>query len=185
LVKPADKGKVRVKQDADYIFHGLTRSICPECKTVIDAQVIIKENKVLMRKRCPTHVWFTGIISSDAQMYVDSVKFNKPGAIPLNFSTEVKDGCPLDCGLCPEHKQHMCLALIDVNTACNLNCPICFANAGVVYSLTMDQVEFMLDHFVETEGDPEVIKFSGGEPTIHPDLMEMIQAAKDRASARS
>ncbi len=38
----------------------------------------------------------------------------------------------------------------------------------------------MLDHFVETEGDPEVIKFSGGEPTIHPDLMEMIQAAKDR-----
>ena len=47
----------------------------------------------------------------------------------------------------------------------------------------MDQVEFMLDHFVETEGDPEVIKFSGGEPTIHPDLMEMIQAAKDRASA--
>jgi len=185
LVKPADKGKVRVKQDADYIFHELTRSICPECKTVIDAQIIIKEKKVLMRKRCPTHVWFTGIISSDAQVYVDSVKFNKPGAIPLKFSTEVKDGCPLDCGLCPEHKQHMCLALIDVNTACDLNCPIYFANAGVGYRLTMDQVEFMLDHFVETEGDPEVIKFSGGEPTIHPDLMEMIQAAKDRASARS
>ncbi|MQG27865.1 MAG: hypothetical protein FI723_05680 [SAR202 cluster bacterium] len=54
MVKPADKGKVRVKQDADYIFHELTRSICPECKTVIDAQIIIKETKVLMRKRCPT-----------------------------------------------------------------------------------------------------------------------------------
>jgi hypothetical protein len=74
----------------------------------------------------------------------------------------------------------MCLALIEVNTACNLNCPICFANAGVGYSLTMDQVEFMLDRFVETEGRPEVIQFSGGEPAIHPDLMEMIQAAKDR-----
>jgi uncharacterized radical SAM superfamily Fe-S cluster-containing enzyme len=180
LVKPADKGKVRVKQDADYIFHELTRSICLKCKTVIDAQINIKENKVLMRKRCPTHGCFTGIISSDAQMYVDSVKFNKPGNIPLEFSTEVKDGCPLDCCLCPEHKQHMCLALIEVNTACNLNCPICFANAGVGYSLTMDQVEFMLDRFVETEGRPEVIQFSGGEPAIHPDLMEMIQAAKDR-----
>ena len=32
MVKPADKGKARVKQDADYIFHELTRSICPECK---------------------------------------------------------------------------------------------------------------------------------------------------------
>jgi uncharacterized radical SAM superfamily Fe-S cluster-containing enzyme len=180
LVRPVDKAKVKVKQDADYIFHELTRSICPECKTVIDAQILIKDNKVLMRKRCPEHGWFTGIISSDAQMYVDSVKFNKPGTLPLETSTEVKGGCPLDCGLCPEHKQHMCLALIEVNTACNLNCPICFANAGVGFSLTMEQVEFMLDRFVETEGDPEVIQFSGGEPTIHPDLMDMIQAAKDR-----
>ena len=180
MVKPANKGKVRVKQDADYIFHELTRSICPECKTVIDAQILIQDNKVLMRKRCPTHGWFKVIISSDAQMYVDSVRFNKPGTLPLEFSTEVKDGCPLDCGLCPEHKQHMCLGLIEVNTACNLDCPICFANAGVGFSLTMDQVEFMLDQFVEIEGDPEVIQFSRGEPTIHPDLMEMIQAAKDR-----
>ena len=180
MVKPAHKTKLRAKQDADYIFHELTRSICPECKTVIDAEIIIRDNKVYMRKRCPAHGWFEGIISSDAQMYVDSVKFNKPGTIPLEFSTEVKDGCPLDCGLYPEHKQHICLALIEVNSACNLNCPVCFANAGVGFSLSVEQVEFMLDRFVETEGDPEVIQFSGGEPTIHPDLLEMIQAAKDR-----
>ena len=170
----------RIKRDADYIFHELTRSICPECKSVIDAQIIIRDNRVFMRKRCPDHGWFEGIISSDAEMYVNSVKFNKPGTIPLDFSTEVNHGCPLGCGLCPEHKQHMCLALIEVNTACNLNCPICFANAGVGYSLTLPQVESMLDRLVETEGDPEVVQFSGGEPTIHPQLPEMIQAAKDR-----
>jgi uncharacterized radical SAM superfamily Fe-S cluster-containing enzyme len=170
----------RVKQDVDYIFHELTRNICPECKAVIDAQIIIRDNKVFMRKRCPDHGWFEGIISSDAEMYVDSIKFNKPGTLPLEFSTEVKNGCPLDCGLCPEHKQHICLALIEVNTACNLNCPICFANAGPGFSLTMEQVEGMLDRFVETEGDPEVVQFSGGEPTIHPQILDMIQAAQDR-----
>ena len=174
------QGKTRVKQDADFIFHELTRSICPECKKVIDAQVIIRDNRVYMRKRCPTHGWFEGIISSDAKMYVDSIGFNKPGTIPLDFSTEVNEGCPLDCGLCPEHKQHICLALIEVNTACNLNCPICFANAGLGYSLTLDQVEQMLDRLVEIEGNPEVVQFSGGEPTIHPDLPAMIQAALDR-----
>ena len=158
----------RVKQDADYIFHELTRSICPECKAVIDAQVIIRDNKVYMRKRCPEHGWFEGIISSDAEMYVGSVRFNKPGTIPLDFSTEVENGCPLDCGLCPEHKQHICLALIEVNTACNLDCPVCFADAGAGYNLTLEQVESMLDRFVEIEGDPEVVQFSGGEPTIHP-----------------
>ena len=172
--------KQRTKQDADYIFHELTRSICPTCKKVIDAQILIRDNRVFMRKRCPEHGWFEGIISSDAKMYVDSIGFNKPGTIPLEFSTEVDEGCPLDCGLCPEHKQHICLALIEVNTACNLNCPICFANAGIGYSLTLDQVEGMLDRLVEIEGNPEVVQFSGGEPTIHPDLPEMIQAAKDR-----
>ncbi|MCY3692529.1 MAG: radical SAM protein, partial [Chloroflexi bacterium] len=170
----------QTKQGTDFIFHELTRSICPECKAVIDAQVIIRDNKVYMRKRCPEHGWFEGIISSDAEMYVGSVRFNKPGTIPLDFSTEVENGCPLDCGLCPEHKQHICLALIEVNTACNLDCPICFADAGIGYSLTLEQVESMLDRFVEIEGDPEVVQFSGGEPTIHPRLPEMIQAAKDR-----
>ena len=169
-----------VRQDSDYIFHELTRSICPECKRVVDAQIIIRQNRVYMRKRCPEHGWFEGLISSDAEMYVDSIKFNKPGTMPLQHSTEVKDGCPLDCGLCPEHKQHICLALIEVNSGCNLNCPICFANAGPGYSLTMEQVEGMLDRFVETEGDPEVVQFSGGEPTIHPQILDMVQAAKDR-----
>ena len=59
-----------------------------------------------------------------------STRFNKPGTIPLAFQTEVKDGCPSDCGLCPEHKQHACLGIIEVNTGCNLDCPICFADSG-------------------------------------------------------
>ena len=171
------------KQDADFIFHELTRSICPVCRAVIDAQILLRAGRVYMRKRCPDHGWFEGLISSDAQMYVDSAHFNKPGTIPLDFSTEVKDGCPLDCGLCPEHKQHTCLALIEVNTACNLDCPICFADAGAGYNLTLSDVEFMLDRFVELEGSPEVVQFSGGEPTIHPEILAMVQAAKDRGIA--
>ena len=90
-----------------------------------------------MSKRCPEHGWAEAIISSDAEMHVDSIKFNKPGTLPLEFSTAGKDGCPLDCGFYPEHKPHMGLALIEVNSACNANYPICFANAGVGFSLTM------------------------------------------------
>jgi len=41
------------KQDADYVFYELTRSICPECRRVIDAKVLLRNNKVYMRKRCP------------------------------------------------------------------------------------------------------------------------------------
>jgi len=169
-----------IRRDSDFIFHELTRSICPVCKLVIDAQVILRDNKVYMRKRCPEHGWFEGLVSSDAQMYVASAAFNKPGTMPLQLSTEVKDGCPLDCGLCPEHKQHTCLAIIEVNTGCNLNCPICFADAGDGFTLTLEEVERMLDRFVELEGDPEVVQFSGGEPTTHPQILDMVRAAKAR-----
>ena len=33
---------------------------------------------------------------------------------------------------------------------------------------------------MEIEGNPEVVQFSGGEPTIHPQILDMMQAAKDR-----
>ena len=167
-------------QTADHIFYSLTRSICPHCRKVIDAQILLKDGRVIMRKRCPDHGWMESLVSSDAEYYVNSQKYNKPGTLPLKFSTEVVDGCPLDCGLCPEHKQHTCLALIEVNTACNLACPTCFANAGRGYNLSMEEVEGMLDSFVEMEGRPEVVQFSGGEPTLHPQIIDMMRMAQDK-----
>jgi len=162
------------------ILHEVTRSICPECRDVIDAQILLRDGHVFMRKLCDRHGWFEGLIYADARAYVEHARYNKPGQAPARISTERSRGCPLDCGLCPEHRQHTCLALIEVNTACNLDCPVCFANAGAGFNLTVPEVEAMLDRFVELEGHPEVVQFSGGEPTIHPDLLEMIEAAQRR-----
>jgi hypothetical protein len=61
-----------------------------------------------------------------------------------------------------------------------MDCPLCFADAGHGYSLTLSEVEDILDHFVATEGDPEVVQFSGGEPSIHPDIIPIIRAAMER-----
>ncbi len=171
------------KQDRDEVFVDSTRSICPVCKVVVDAQVNIRDDKVYLRKRCREHGEFEALVYGDARMYVDSARFNKPGTIPLTFQTEVKDGCPSDCGLCPEHKQHACLGIIEVNTGCNLDCPICFADSGHQpdgYAITLEQCARMLDVFVASEGEAEVVMFSGGEPTIHMDILAMIDLAQRR-----
>jgi 7,8-dihydro-6-hydroxymethylpterin dimethyltransferase len=147
---------------------------------VIDAHIILRDNKVYMRKRCPDHGLFEALIYGDAQAYTTSARFNKPGTVPLAFTTEVQQGCPYDCGLCPDHQQHACLGIIEVNSACNMECPLCFANAGPGFNLTLEEVEEILDHLVETEGNPEVVQFSGGEPSIHPQIVEMIRAARSR-----
>ena len=168
------------KQDADYVFYELTRSICPTCRRVIDGHILLRDNKVYMRKRCPEHGRFEGLIYGDAEAYISSSRYNKPGTIPLQFSTEIEHGCPHDCGLCPDHQQHVCLGIIEVNSACNMDCPLCFADAGAGYNLTLGEVEGILDQLIASEGYPEVVQFSGGEPSIHPQITDMLQAAKSR-----
>jgi len=168
------------KKDADYVFYELTRSICPQCRKVIDAQILLRDNKVYMRKRCPDCGPFEALVYGDAQIYTAQGKYNKPGTIPLEFGTEVREGCPYDCGLCPDHQQHTCLGIIEVNSVCNMDCPLCFSDAGPGFNLTLEEVEGMLDDFVRTEGTPEVVQFSGGEPTIHPQIIDFVRAAKQR-----
>ena len=166
----------------DYTYLGTTRSLCPHCRRVVDAKIILRGRRVYFRKRCPEHGGFEALVYSDADLYLSQLRFNKPGTIPLETQTEAKEGCPLDCGLCPEHKQHACLGIIEVNTACNLDCPICFADSGHQpdgFSLTLEQVESALDAFVRAEGQPEVLMFSGGEPTIHPEFWEFVKLSRD------
>jgi uncharacterized radical SAM superfamily Fe-S cluster-containing enzyme len=171
------------KVDRPDIFWELTRSICPECRCVIDAQIRLRDGKVFMRKRCPDHGWFEALVFGDALLYTEIARYNKPGTLPLEFATAVKDGCPHDCGLCSEHQQHACLGIIEVNQACNLDCPLCFAGSGTHlaqggFELSYEQVEFMLDRFVAAEGNPEVIQFSGGEPTLHPQIVDFVELAQ-------
>jgi 7,8-dihydro-6-hydroxymethylpterin dimethyltransferase len=173
----------RTKIDRTDVFLEETRSICPLCKRVVDAEVVARDNRVILAKRCPEHGHFEALVYSDAELYLAQMRFNKPGTIPLELQTEVERGCPLDCGLCPEHRQHSCLGIIEVNTACNLDCPVCFADSGHQpdgYSLTREQVTFMLDRFVAAEGEPEVLQFSGGEPTIHPQIVSFVEMARER-----
>src|SRR6516164_9202081 len=169
-----------MKKDADYVFYELTRSICPRCRKVIDAKLVLRDNKVYMRKRCPDCGPFEALVYGDAEAYTSHGRYNKPGTVPLAYSTEIARGCPYDCGLCPDHQQHTCLGIIEVNSACNMDCPLCFANAGTGFNLSLEEVEGILDHLVATEGSPEVVQFSGGEPSIHPQIVDMMKAAKRR-----
>jgi uncharacterized radical SAM superfamily Fe-S cluster-containing enzyme len=180
IPKPVSLKTPDPKRDADYVFYELTRSICPICRLVIDAKILLRDNKVYMHKRCPDHGFFEALVYADAQAYTNSTKFNKPGTIPLHFNTDIVHGCPHDCGLCPDHQQHACVGIIEVNSACNMDCPLCFADAGAGFNLTLEEVEHILDNFVATEGDPEVVQFSGGEPTIHPQIIPMMRAATER-----
>lgn len=164
---------------------GQTTSICPRCKRLLDAELLERDRRVVLARTCPEHGRFEAVVYGDAERYLEIQRFDKPGEEPLLRQTESVEGCPHDCGICPEHAQHTCLGIIEVNTACNLDCPICFADSGTGhqehgFSLSLEQVESMLDAFVAAEGEPESVQLSGGEPSIHPQILAMLRATRER-----
>jgi uncharacterized radical SAM superfamily Fe-S cluster-containing enzyme len=160
-----------------------TRSICPECLKAIDATIFEDDGKVFIKKECPEHGAFQELYWSDYDQYVRAEKFRFDGEGVSNPRTEKKNGCPYDCGICPEHKSHTALAIIDVTNRCNLTCPICFANAaaaGYVYEPTKEQITGMLENLRANKPVPATaLQFSGGEPTIRKDLFDFIRKAKE------
>jgi uncharacterized radical SAM superfamily Fe-S cluster-containing enzyme len=170
------------RKAAPYIFHGQTTSLCEACLLPVPAKVIIEEDGVFYLKRCRTHGVQKTLISDDAAYWQSQKLWLKPGDRPLAAQTRTEAGCPFDCGLCPDHEQHSCLAIVEINSACNLACPVCFANAEDVHGahLPLGTVEAMLDTLVASEGEPDLVQISGGEPTIHPQFFEILDAVKAR-----
>ena len=39
----------------DYTFRGTTRSLCPHCRRLVDAKIIVRRDRVYFRKHCPEH----------------------------------------------------------------------------------------------------------------------------------
>lgn len=165
----------------NYIYLEHTQSLCSKCLRVVDAKIIrTDDNQIVLRKWCREHGFESCLLHSDADWYIHAQKYNRPGDIPLKFPTQVERGCPYDCGVCPDHEQHMCLGLIDLTDACNLACPTCFADSKGTSYLSMDQIKAALDGFIEQEGVGAVVQFSGGEPTMHPDVIEAVKQAVER-----
>ncbi|MBK5961117.1 radical SAM protein [Rhodoplanes elegans] len=171
-----------LRRSRPYVFWGQTTSLCETCLELVPAKIQIVENEVWYEKRCKTHGVQSTLISTDAAYWRRCKDYIKPGDTPLVFQSRTAHGCPYDCGLCPDHEQHSCLALIEINQHCNLTCPVCFAESSPARTthLPLATVERMLDALVASEGEPDLLQISGGEPTLHPEFFAILDAARER-----
>ncbi|MFO0965049.1 MAG: radical SAM protein [Gemmataceae bacterium] len=159
----------------DHTFLGMTQSLCPECLALVPAKIITRQGRVYFRKRCPTHGEREDFICSDVKQY-DRMEYSLEGKVPEEFGVEPERGCPYDCGLCTEHEQHTCVGLVEITSACNLKCPMCYASSGPGGKhLTFEECRRSIDRLVQVEGRPEVLQLSGGEPTIHPEFQRILE----------
>ena len=164
----------------DYTFLGVTQSLCPDCLDVVPAKIVSRNARVYFRKSCPEHGAREDFVCSDVKWF-DRTDYSLPGKVPVSFGVEPRLGCPWDCGLCTEHEQHTCIGLLEITSSCNLECPMCFAVSGPGgIHLTFDECKTAIDRLVEVEGQPEILQLSGGEPTIHPQFLDVFRYACDQ-----
>jgi len=171
-----------VRPSKDYSFYGQTMSLCETCLRLVHAKIVIEGDDVFYLKRCPEHGAQKTLISTDAAYFRSTKEFIKPGDLPLKFQSRTHHGCPYDCGLCPDHEQHSCLALIEVNDECNLTCPVCFAGSSPqkTRNRSLKEIDAMLETLVASEGFPDLVQISGGEPSIHPQIVDILKLCKTK-----
>ena len=118
------------RKSAPYLFLGQTTSLCETCLGLVPAKIVEEDGGIYYSKRCPEHGVMKTLVSDDPVYWRRTLEYLKPGDRPLAPHTRTERGCPWDCGLCPDHEQHSCLAIVEINEACNLACPVCFADSS-------------------------------------------------------
>lgn len=166
-----------------YRYYDTAVSLCAHCLRRVDAKIVFEGGAVWMHKRCPQHGFERVLIADDIGFYrrAREVYLKVPEQVQ-QCNTPVRWGCPYDCGICPDHEQHGCILIIELTDNCNLRCPTCYAGSGPerMSHRSLEHIERMLDRAVANEETPAVVQLSGGEPTLHPQLFEILAAVRAR-----
>ena len=90
-------------------------------------------------------------------------------------------------GLGEMQTQHTCILLEEITEQCNLRCPTCFADSSPQlggFAPVANVLENIDTRLAREGGRLDVLMVSGGEPTVHPDLLEILERVLERDIVR-
>lgn len=144
------------------------------------------DGHVWLIRGCPRHGRVVTLYEEDPAILAYLEEWTAPTKVHTPDAAGNYDPIPLAYlrGLGEMQTQHTCILLEDVIAGCNLTCPTCFASSsphlrGVV---PVSDILANVDQRLEREnGRIDVLMLSGGEPTLHPELPEIL----DQLAARN
>ncbi len=163
-----------------------TKTVCPECKLIIDGTIYKDGDNVMIRKECEDHGWTIEKYWEDYDMYMKMRNYNYYGRgfDNPNYISDTKGvNCPFDCGICERHKSHTGLANVVITNRCHLSCWYCFfyAKEGEpIYEPSVAELRKIFHNLRSQKPIPaNALQITGGEPTMHPNIIEVLEAAKE------
>jgi uncharacterized radical SAM superfamily Fe-S cluster-containing enzyme len=175
-----------VRIPTTHVYYSLTKGLCGTCKRAVDAKIVFQNDRVFFDKFCPVHGKQLVLVATSVEWYLDCLSFVAPHTPPKQVRTPVAEGCPFDCGPCASHQQKVYLPVIPITSACNLDCPICYTvnKNEDAHRLTAADLKRILDHLLADHEELDIINFTGGEPTLHPELPEFLALCREAGIRR-
>jgi hypothetical protein len=70
--------------------------------------------------------------------------------------------------------------VLSITNSCNLRCPICFTynREDRTWHIPVEEMKRTVDWIITASGRVDVINLTGGEPTLHPDLLEVLRVCR-------
>jgi 7,8-dihydro-6-hydroxymethylpterin dimethyltransferase len=159
-----------------YTYLGTVQGMCRQCRQLVPARVLEDGGAVFQERLCPTCGSTRARIADSVEWYLERAATTvrcKPAREPGH---SVQRGCPLDCGPCAFHANACRLPVFSVTNVCNLDCPICFTynRPDRRYYMSREEIRPLLDKLIARAGPFDLINVTGGEPTLHPDILDLL-----------
>ncbi len=139
-----------------------TRSPCPECRKWVPAEILLKDSSLYMVRKCPDHGECELLYRKDFSFY-ESIS----SMVHCVDKGREPDGARFETGA------PISIVYVDLTDKCNLRCPVCLADTGGPSKEEITR-ESILQRLSCWEGRKPTVYLSGGEPTLRPDLPEIV-----------
>jgi 7,8-dihydro-6-hydroxymethylpterin dimethyltransferase len=161
-------------------YLGQSRGVCRTCGEAIDVRYVAEGGRVFLERLCPEHGRAATLVAEDLGGYLEAMAV-PPACRPPRARVRPRTAeCPGSCGPCTFHAQRCNLPVLSITNACQLRCPICFTynRADRTYFMSPEEFSREIDFIVEATGGVDLVDLTGGEPTLHPRLFELLAIAR-------
>lgn len=167
-------------KEREYTYFKTVRGMCRTCRKIVPARVYFQGGKVWQQSICGTCENQPALIADSKDWYLQNVVSAFPDRSPVREAHPPSAGCPHDCGPCTWHASPCQLPVLSVTNACNLNCPICFTynRPDRIYNMPVAEMQKTVDWIVKSSERVDLINITGGEPTLHPQIIELLQCCQ-------
>lgn len=161
------------------IYIKSTLAYCKYCEKPEQALIASRDGIVYLDRLCPVKGKQSTVIVRDYNWYMRRSSAYTHFPSPKD-PKPAKQGCPSDCGLCEWHTNKTLLPIFAITNDCNLNCPKCFTYnlTDKKYYKSLEETEQILKNLKSKNDRIQFVDLTGGEPTLHPNLFEIIELCK-------